>query len=133
MDDDHQDGEAEAGADGDGGAGAGAGAGEDVEGEGDMATPTPRRLARPGSRLSDLGVSTGIPGPVGPAGGKRTSISRLPAPIGSGRVSFGSGRGNDDVGSAVRPGSSRSNQSFLGDGVEEEEAEEAQTFGRSGF
>ncbi len=75
--------------------GDGAGDGED------FATPTPRRTTfmrtRNSGRASDVGSA---------AGGKRLSVSRLPAPT-SGRMSFG---GVPDG----RPSSSKSNQSFAG-------------------
>ena len=107
--------------------------------EGESATPTPRRISinfgRSG-RLSDIGIGGGGTS----AGGKRLSISRLPAPsssaAGSGRVSFGGGGGGGvrgrnarDTGfEDARPSSSKSNSSFTLAGVGEHDADLDETF-----
>ena len=103
-----------------------------VQEEGGLATPTPRRTTfgrstGTGSRLSD--VSSAIP-----VAGKRSSISRLPAPMTAtpGRMSLGgmmdgaaAARGrrdrDPDDHNDTRPSSSRSNQSFKLGGLAQEQ------------
>lgn len=104
--------------------------------EAESATPTPRRISihfgRSG-RLSDIGIGGGGTS----AGGKRLSISRLPAPTsaaaGSGRVSLGGGgmkgRNARDTGiEDARPSSSKNNSTSALAGVGEDDADLDETF-----